>query len=464
MKTAAPILFFAAAMLSQAADAPTNGVNAAQIYTPVFSNITAWSTAHPGFGTEPYTNVSSPEAAAAFKDLQPQLDALGAAQSAAYCDWGTHHEEGISAQLPYVSPAMKSAKAGLWAANYALSNNLPDFADYAMEAARVARNVGEDRLLIDLLVQIAGEKAAADLLAQNIGKLDAKQLDALEQNLQSLPPGTSLIEAMQMEKAMFIDNLIKQVLKAMREADTNLFEQISDDVSATNTVTDRTNSIAATAAAGAAKKSWLTENLRLTSIVDSGGSYKIGFETRDGDSFVIALGRPKRGIEMLSADYAREEAVIARSNETAIVKLKSREISPLRLRLRMPSPEQAKKLMGSPPSANAVQQLMLAFAAMGDSSDKEDRNIFNACGGTADGLMALLNKTSAEYGEWIAAFQRLPLDEFRKWQNDFLKTTTQLTRLMLPAVDKCADKEKQLLDSRTKLAAAIAARRAALTK
>ena len=449
------LLAIAAAAVARA-ESPTNGVNAATIYAPVFSNIDAWAEAHPGFGRAP-TNVFSPEAAQAYADLQPQLDAMNAAENATFVDWGTHFEQGAAALLPYVQPAMKAMRAANWAAAYALSNNLPGFADDTLEAMRVARNVGEDRLLICLLVQIAGEKPAADLLAQHLDKLDAKQLGALEQKLSALPPGTTAVEAMQMEKAMMVDNLIKQLLEAMRDADTNLFEAIAADANATNSTRSTANS------APPNPPSWLTENLRLTSIVDSGKGYKIGFETRDGDSFLLALGRPHRGIEMLSVDYTREEAIIARSNETAVVKLKSREISPLHLRLRMPTPEQVKNPM-SLVGGSATDSMRLKLQYYTVLAEIGQKTILDGSGGNAEGLMALLNKTSAEYGEWIAAFQRLPLDKFRDWQKDFMKTATPVTQAMLPAIERVAEKEQTLLASRAKLAAAIASRRADLEK
>jgi hypothetical protein len=293
----------------------TNGVNAAPLYWPVFSNVTAWATAHPGYGRLPATNVSSPEAAAAYDDLQPHLAGLQAAgEQATYCDWGTRYEDGIAALLPHVNPAGQSMKAALWAAHYAASNNLPTFAGHALEAMRIGRDVGEDRLILDLLVQIAGEKPAAELLLQNIDRLDEKQLAGLDAKLHALPPGATLIDAMQMEKAMFVDNLIRQFLDAMRHADTNLFEVSYGESGA---VSDEMRGTKAMAGSDAStNRSWLTENLRMSAMVELSSGSRIGFETLNGDSFFISLGRPQRGIELLSMDYDREEAVIALQGAT----------------------------------------------------------------------------------------------------------------------------------------------------
>lgn len=441
-----------------AAGAAETNVNAAAIYSPVFSNIAAWAGANTNIPLAG-TNYSSPAADAAYKALRPQVDALAAAEAATFCDWGTKYEDGIAALLPYVSPARKAAQAAQWVAGYEAANGLPQWEAHAVEALRISRNVGEDRLLISLLVQIAGEKRALEFLADRIGKMDAGELAALDRKLAALPPGTTMIEAMQMEKALFVDQMIRQLLEAMRTADTNLFEQI---------FAGGTNAAAAAGSTGGAAEitrqhSWLSENLRLTSIVESAGKLKIGFETLDGDSFVLALGRPQRGIEMLSADFEREEAVIARSNETAIVRLKSRQIAPLVLRLRLPSREEARNQInaGGASAKNPAQLLMMAIA--GDEG-KDAEEFRKMTGGTAEGLMAVLRKTSDEYGEWIAAFQRLPLDGFRDWQEKFLKTATPLTKNLLPAADRVAEKEKDMFAAREKIAAAIAARRAVLAR
>ena len=85
-------------------------------------------------------------------------------------------------------------------------------------------------------------------------------------------------------------------------------------------------------------------------------------------------------------------------------------------------------------------------------------------GGTADGVLRLLNRMSDEYGELIAAFRRMSLPEFKAWEKNYLEHASMLTRQLFPAVDKVAEKEQALLASRTKLAAALAARRAELKK
>lgn len=433
---------------TQPAAGDTNGINAAAIYAPVFSNIVTWTAANTNIVLSG-TNFASPEATAAYRSLAPQVDGLAAAGQATFCDWGTKYEDGAAALLPYVMPARKAAQAAQWVAGYEAAHGLPAAAAHAVEALRLSRNVGEDRLLISYLVQIAGEKRGLEFLAGLAGTMDPAALDTLERSMASLPPGTTLVETLQMEKAMFVDNLIKTVLEAMRTADTNLFAVVTDGGAGGTNGTAGTE----TPAAASGQRCWLVDNLRLTSIVESGGRCRMGFETRDGDSFQLSLGRPQRGIELLSADFDREEAVLARSNETALVKLKSRAITALRLEFRLPAPGEMKP--------GAAGNLLAVLGMLEESL--EGKAEFGKRGGrSAVAVLGLLQKMSEEYGEWIAAFQRLPAAEFRAWQDAFLRNVSPITKQWLPAVDKASEREKELFAAREKLAAAIAVRRAQL--
>lgn len=421
------------APLAAAALPDTNGINAAAVYWPALSNIAAWAGAHTNAGIYPATNAASPDAALAYTDLLPQLAGLAAAGEATYCNWGTRLEDGPAALLPYVGPARNGSRAALWAADYALSNNLPGVADHALAALRLSRNAGEDQILISYLVQMAGETPALTFLARHLDRLEPGQVDRLAAEMDRLPPGATLVDAARMEKAMFVDHLLNAVLKAMREADTNVFDVVPAAFAAggTNTAADG--------------DSWLAKNLRLASVVESGLRLWIGFETPQGDSFTVARGRPSHGIELLSADVARGEALIARGTDTALVKLQSREIAPIRLRFRSAaSPSKP---------AGVVGELLEAL-----SSDAPPE--VRAALSTPEGLLAALQKTSDEYDEWIGALQKMPMEDFIPWQRTFVARGTVLTRLLMPVMDKVIEKEQALLAAREKLQAAIAARRA----
>ncbi len=425
-----------------AAQSNTNGINAATLYQPIFSNLQDWVSSHAGLTQGLVSNPASPEAAAAYAVLAPQLAPLATAAEATYCSWGTRYEDGFAATLPHIGSIVRTGRATLWAASYAASNQLPAFLDHALDALRLARNAGEEPLLISLLAQVAGETKVSDLLTSHLNQLDDAQVARLAATVAALPPGGTLIEAARMEKAMGIDQLTRQFLQAMREADTNFFEVIPEDgeQAATSSGGTRSN----------APPSWLANNLRLASVVDNGRYCWIGFETRDGESITISQTRSSHGIELLSADVDRGEAVIMRGQETALVKLESKQISPVRLRIRMPAGaddhtpgNQAAALL------HAMKEYGLAGGAAAEPG--ADR---------ADAFLAILQKTSADYEEWTAAVQKLPLEEYRPWQEKFLARASPLTRVMLPAMDKVMEKERDMLAARARLETALAARRA----
>lgn len=449
-----PILLLAAPLASAAAE--TN-INAATIYAPVFSNITAWSQAHPDFHFTA-SNVASPEAQAAFKELQPQIVALENADAATLVDWGTKFDDGFATLLPYLSPAMKAMRAANWASAYAASNDLAGADRYALEAARVGRNAGEDRTLINLLVQIAGEIPAMEQLAKSAEHMSAAELDQLDRKLAALPEGTSTTEAMQMEKAMFINTLINKVRKAMESADTNYFEIVASETGGTNAAGDH-----ATTATNAAMKAWLVDHLRLASIVDTGAGIKIGFDSEELGSFMISFGRPKFGIDLLSVDFNREEAVIARGTETALVKLKGREIVPFKLRLKFPKPGEP-----APSPEEQMKNPLMALSGVtqffGDDEKDREELMRELGDGSAEGFLNYLQRVASDYDALIAAYKSKPLAEFKPWSEAYLKKATLLTRTIFPAVEKVAEKEQKLIAARAKLATAITARRAALIK
>ena len=142
----------------------------------------------------------------------------------------------------------------------------------------------------------------------------------------------------------------------------------------------------------------------------------------------------------------RGEAVISRSNETALVKLTAREITPLRLRL----PAAATGPAAPAPEVSAATRALLETLGS-DTHLRELRDGQEA--------LTLLTQTSRDYDEWIAAMSRLTVPEFQAWEKDFLPRASPLTKLILPAMGKVMEKERAMLDARARLDAALAARR-----
>ena len=71
------------------------------------------------------------------------------------------------------------------------------------------------------------------------------------------------------------------------------------------------------------------QSLRLCTIIeeDDGGAMRVGFiDTRSNKSYLLAAGESEDGIEMVSASFADEEAVLRQGSETVAIKLQSGEV------------------------------------------------------------------------------------------------------------------------------------------
>ena len=70
------------------------------------------------------------------------------------------------------------------------------------------------------------------------------------------------------------------------------------------------------------------QSLRLSMIIENDdGSIKIGFvDTRSGKSYSLGAGESEDGIEVVSASFADEEAVLRQGAEMALMKLQSGEV------------------------------------------------------------------------------------------------------------------------------------------
>ncbi|MBL7039663.1 MAG: hypothetical protein ISR77_13590 [Pirellulaceae bacterium] len=68
----------------------------------------------------------------------------------------------------------------------------------------MARCLGEDQILISLLVQYAIEHMVIDVLTQELTDLDAAHLDALTERLDGLPKGGSLRAAFEFEQRIYV--------------------------------------------------------------------------------------------------------------------------------------------------------------------------------------------------------------------------------------------------------------------
>jgi hypothetical protein len=87
------------------------------------------------------------------------------------------------------------------------------------------------------------------------------------------------------------------------------------------------------------------KNLRMSALLEmDDGTMKIGLiDQASNKSFFLAVGDTEEGVELVSADYDKEEAVVRKGAEMAVIKLQSGEITAL-----TPAEQQAR--LNAPPT------------------------------------------------------------------------------------------------------------------
>ena len=72
------------------------------------------------------------------------------------------------------------------------------------------------------------------------------------------------------------------------------------------------------------------KTIRMSALVDEDGEMKVGLiDIKSNESFFLHVGQVENGIELVSANYEDEEAVLRRGSEMALIKLQSGEIKPI---------------------------------------------------------------------------------------------------------------------------------------
>jgi len=159
---------------------------------------------------------------AARKLLKRTGRALGLLHKAAAidaCDWGIDWSDGPATALPHLGKARRLAHLALLRARVRQADKETDaaLADI-MAAMRLARDVGRRGVLLELLVQLAIEREALEMLTAHAPALTAKQKKRLVVRLDTLRPGTDLSQAILAEKVGIVDWMQKGARHALLDA------------------------------------------------------------------------------------------------------------------------------------------------------------------------------------------------------------------------------------------------------
>jgi hypothetical protein len=159
---------------------------------------------------------------------------------------------------------------------------------------------------------------------------------------------------------------------------------------------------------------------------------RIGLEERDGTTFLLSLGQRKRGVQLVSLDYAREEAVLLKDGQAHTLLLTSRTFMPLDLEI---TREEIRSQL-----PDDLAEEVLAFA-----------------GNEPGTVMEMLEETEEDFGQLIAALS-LPIEDFEAWVSTWESeenARNPLSRALLPTIAKARKLEEKSQLRRQMLASAI---------
>ncbi len=244
-------------------------------------------------------------AAALSRKLAPALDLYRQAAHMENCDWGFNFEkDGPGTLLPHISPLMNLSRAAAWEAERVKTSDPAAFVAWHEDALRSSAHAGAGALLISGLVEASMRARSLAVLATNLAALPPDLLAQLGGQLAALPPPQDFQKIMQGEKTGCIDWFIRRLFEKIR--------QRQDAAAATN----------------------FAARLRMSAMVAGGPvGLKIGLEEDGGESFWLGLGQRRHGIELVSADLKRGEAVLFKNGQAALVLLQEKRIEPIDLKL-----------------------------------------------------------------------------------------------------------------------------------
>lgn len=293
------IVLFGLLLLSAYA---TESPNAADVYRRAFEALPKLSDTENKLIRDQTSDANAVQLSA---KLAPALALYRQAAHMENCDWGFDFEKtGFSTLLPHLSPLMQLSRAAKWEADRVKQSDPAAFAAWHEDALRSSVHAGQGDALICGLVATVIRQRSVDALCSNLTTLPPEAVAKLSQQLDGLPPLASFQKMMLAEKAFGIDWFMRQLFELQREQQAAA----------------ATTNFAAT--------------LRLSAVVGGGPlGLKIGLEEQGGDNFWLGLGQRKRGIELVSADIKKGQAILLKGNQAALVLLQEKRIEPISLKL-----------------------------------------------------------------------------------------------------------------------------------
>ena len=151
-----------------------------------------------------YRSKVTPDLTPVASRFQNALKEMHRGTKATNCDWDLDYNEGPHLLLPHLQKARELARAAILRARLRFVTGEVDAAvDDVLATLILGRHCGRNPIVIGVLVNIAIEKVAIDVLAEHLPMLSPRQLDGVTNALASLPPMASLAECMKTEGESF---------------------------------------------------------------------------------------------------------------------------------------------------------------------------------------------------------------------------------------------------------------------
>lgn len=130
------------------------------------------------------------------------------------CDWGLDYNEGISLQMPHIAKCRDLARLAVLHARYEFEQrNWKAGRQTATSLMVLARHVGRDPFLLNLVVRYVLEGMVVDLVAPYVGEIKAPATH-LSEMYGELPPAQTVSEAILHEKRFMLSSILKQLRDA----------------------------------------------------------------------------------------------------------------------------------------------------------------------------------------------------------------------------------------------------------
>jgi len=148
----------------------------------------------------------------------PALHLLHKAAAIDHCDWGIDWKEGPHTLLPHLGKVRHLARLAMLRARCRLADGKTDDAlGDVVAVLRLSRHVTQNDFVVEMLVGIAIESVAIDMLTAELGRLTPAQKKTLARQFDALPEPTTLAGAMLAEKAGIVDWIIDRLRKGGRK-------------------------------------------------------------------------------------------------------------------------------------------------------------------------------------------------------------------------------------------------------